>query len=81
MIPLSHSADLNMEHLKSYFKDSPVCLDLAYFQPRYKIEKWLFNYFWSSLHFLNYAVNSLVKSTSIIHFKFMERRPRDNKIS
>ena len=75
-IPSSHAAYLNIEGLNSYFKDSPVCLDLAYFQPK--------NNFivisGSSLHFLNDAVNSLVKNASITHFKFVERRPRDNKI-
>ena len=38
-IPLSHMALLNIEGLKSYLKDSPVCLDLAYFQPKNKTEK------------------------------------------
>ena len=33
-IPLSHTAFLNIVRLKSDLKDSPVCLDLAYFQPQ-----------------------------------------------
>ena len=33
-ISLSHIAILEIHGLKSYLKDSPVCLDLAYFQPK-----------------------------------------------
>ena len=40
------TACLNIEGLKSYLKDSPVCLDLAYFQPKNKTEKLLFRYLW-----------------------------------
>ena len=32
-VPLSHTAFLNIVRVKRDLKDSPVCLDLAYFQP------------------------------------------------
>ena len=35
---------------------------------------------WPSLHFLIDAVKSWVENVSITHFKFVERRPCDNKI-
>ena len=38
-IPSSHKACLNDKGLKSYIKDSPVCLDLACFQPKNKTDK------------------------------------------
>ena len=37
-IPLSHSATFNVKCLKWDLKDSPICLDLAYFQPKIKTE-------------------------------------------
>ena len=40
-IPLSHMAFVNIDGLKSYLKDSPVCLDLDYYQPITKLK----NYF------------------------------------
>ena len=38
-IPLSHTAFMKTEGLKSYLKDSPVCLDLDYYQPINTTEK------------------------------------------
>ena len=38
-ILLSHTSCLNTDSLKSYLKDSPVCLGLAYFQPKHKTGK------------------------------------------
>ena len=50
-------------------------MDLKYYQPKNKTEKWLFSYLWViSPVFFNDTVNSLVKNASIIHFKFVERR-------
>ena len=70
-IPLSHKAFLNIERLKSDLKDSPVCLDLAYFQPQNKTEKELFSYFWViSPFFFKDAVNSAEKR---IHNTFQIR--------
>ena len=37
-IPLRQTASWNIERLKCYLKDSPVCLDLAYFHPKNKTE-------------------------------------------
>ena len=33
---------MNIDGLKSYLKDSPVCLDLQYYQPKNKAEKFTF---------------------------------------
>ena len=38
-IPLSHTAFMNIDGLKNYLMDSPVCLDLEYYQPKNKTEK------------------------------------------
>ena len=38
-LPLSQTATFNIKCLKWDLKDSPICLDLAYFQPKNKIEK------------------------------------------
>ena len=38
-IPLSQTATLNIKCLKWDLKESPICLDLAYFQPKNKTEK------------------------------------------
>ena len=44
-------------------------------------EKITFSYLWvMSPFFSNDAVNSFLKNASIVHFKILERRPRDNKI-
>ena len=45
-IPLGHTACLNIEGLKSYLKESPVCLNLEYYQPQHQTEKLLFKYIW-----------------------------------
>ena len=45
-IPLSQTATFNIKCFKWDLKDSPICLDLAYFQPQNKIEKNLFGYLW-----------------------------------
>ena len=70
-IPLSHKVFLSIDRLKSDLKDSPVCLDLAYFQPQNKTEKELFSYFWViSPFFFKDAVNSAEKR---IHNTFLIR--------
>ena len=51
-IPLSHTACLNIGGSKSYSKNSPVCLDLAYFQPNNKQKNNFLVIFVSSLHFI-----------------------------
>ena len=33
------TACLNIEDFKNYLKDSPVCFDFAYFQPKNKTQK------------------------------------------
>ena len=38
-LPLSQTATFNIKCLKWDLKDSPICLDLAYFQPKNKTEK------------------------------------------
>ena len=38
-IPLSQTTTLFITCLKCDLKDSPICLDLAYFQPKNKAEK------------------------------------------
>ena len=38
-IPLSHLATFNIKCLKWDLKDSTICLDLTYFQPKNKSEK------------------------------------------
>ena len=51
-IPLSHTAYMNIDGLKSsYFKDSPVCLDLEYYQPKIKQKIYFLDISGSSLHF------------------------------
>ena len=72
-LPLSHTAFLNITGLKSYLKDSPICLDLEYYQPKKKSEKLLFRFLWVIYpFFLNDAVNSLLKNASIIHLKLFQ---------
>ena len=51
-IPLSHTACLNIEGSKSYLKNSSVCLDLAYFQPKNKQKNNFLVNSVSSLHFI-----------------------------
>ena len=36
--PLNQTATFNIKCLKWDLKDSPICLDLAYFQPKNKTE-------------------------------------------
>ena len=77
---LSHTAFLNIECLKIYSKHSPIYLDKHIFFNR-EIE--LKNNFKLSLGHLfileSDAVKFLVKKSSLINFKFVEGRPRDDK--
>ena len=50
-IPPSHTTWGNIKGSKIYLKDSPKCLDYAYFQPKNKTEKELLVISKSSLHF------------------------------
>ena len=61
-------------------EDNPTCLDLAYFHSQNKTEKLLFGYHWVISIFIIVAVNLFLKDAFITHFKFVETRPRDNKI-
>ena len=71
-----HLNNLNINCLKWDLKDSPICLDLAYFQPKNKTEKITFQVSLGHLSiFLIDAVNSFLKNASISHFKFVETRP------
>ena len=67
-IPLSHTEFLNIERLKSDLKNSPVRLDLAYFQPK---DNFLF-ISGSSLHFLKWCSKSLIEKR--IHNTFQIHR-------
>ena len=61
---------MNIDGLKSYSKDSPVCLDSEYYQSKNKTEKLLFRYLGVIFpFFLNDAVNSSLKNASLIHLQ------------
>ena len=62
---------------KELFKGQSRMFELKYYQPKNKFKKYLWIIFFI---FKNDAENSLVKNASILHFKFMERGPRENKI-
>ena len=80
-IPLSQTATFNIKCLKWDLKDSPYVWTKYIFKPKIKQKNNLLGVSLGHLSiFLIDAVNSLVKNASIAQFKFVERRPRDNKI-
>ena len=74
-IPPGQTSSLQTMGLKCYSK-----LRLCMFQPKNKTESNFLVISGSSVHLLTDAVIFLVNNASITRFKFVNRRPRDNKI-
>ena len=79
-IPLSQRTTFDIKCLKWDLKDSPVCLNLAYFHPKIKQKNNLFGISGSSLYFFSWCCKFFLEKRIHNTYQFLETRPRDNEI-